>query len=191
MNEALEQAVETVLDRLGFELVELETTGHRRRPIVRLRIDRAESDAAGGVTVDECARVTRELEPILDVREDLPSSYILEVSSPGVERRIRKRRDFERYVGHEIAVRGFRPLLRDSRRLEGVLLGVEGGGEADRIRLRLADKTELEIRRSEIAHAQLIYRWSELPSAKKRNRKKPRQPDRRGKGGLRVEEESV
>lgn len=171
MDDALEQAVEGELDRLGFELIELEKAGHRRRPIIRLRIDRRETEGASGVTVDECARVSRELETVLDVREDLPSSYILEVSSPGVERPIRKRRDFERYAGREIALRGFRPLAHKSKRVEGLLLGIEGNGAEERVRLRLADETEIEIPREAIAKAQLIFKWNETPIAKERDRR--------------------
>jgi ribosome maturation factor RimP len=89
----------------------------------------------------------------------LPGKYALEVSSPGVERPIRKRRDFERYVGREISVRGFGPLAEGSRKVRGVLLGVEGTGDDERIRLRLEGDREVEILRSDIARAQLVYRW--------------------------------
>jgi ribosome maturation factor RimP len=170
VEENLERITEAVLDRLGFELVDLETAGHRARPILRLRIDRPDSEPGRGITVDDCARVSRELEAALDVREDLLSSYILEVSSPGVERPLRKRRDFERSIGRWIRVRGFEPLAGGAKRIEAVLLGVEGSEGSERLRLRLADGAELEVPRSAVAKANLVFHWDEFGSGKSRER---------------------
>lgn len=155
----LEQAIEAQVEALGFEVVVLELAGGARRPLIRMRIDLPGSSPGHGVTVDDCARVSRALEPLLDAREDLPASYILEVSSPGINRPIAKRRDFERFRGREVAVQGAQPLAGRSRRLEGVLLGVEGEGEGERVRLRLADGTTVQLERAEIARANLIERW--------------------------------
>lgn len=155
----LEEALEALLQEMGFDLVDVERVGRGRRPVIRLRIDRPDSEPGRGVTIDDCARVSRVLEAFLDAREDLPASYILEVSSPGVDRPIRKRRDFERYTGREIAVRGFAPLAGRGRRLEGVLLGVVGEGESERVRLRLEDGTSVEVPRDQITRANLIDRW--------------------------------
>lgn len=160
-DDELERVAETLLEELGFELVELERAGHRTRPILRLRIDRFDSEPGAGVTVEDCARVSRALEAVLDAREDLPGSYILEVSSPGVERPLRKRRDFERSIGQEIALRGYEPLAGRSKRLEGVLIGVGGEGEEECLRLRLADDSEVEVRRSAIARANRVFHWRE------------------------------
>ncbi|UCC73109.1 MAG: ribosome maturation factor RimP [Gemmatimonadota bacterium] len=162
VDEELERTVEAVLDGLGYELVELDKAGQRARPILRLRIDRPGSEPGRGVTVDDCARVSRELEKVLDTWEDLPSGYLLEVSSPGVERPLRKRRDFERAVGREIAVRGYEPLAQGAKRLEGVLLGIEGSGVAERLRVKLRDESEVEVLCSAIAKANLVFRWDEL-----------------------------
>ena len=164
-NLALEEVMETALDGLGFELVELEKAGPRARPILRLRIDRidrADSEPGGRVTVDDCARVSRELESVLEAREDLQSSYILEVSSPGLERPLRKPRDFERNVGREISVRGFGPLIEDSKRVDGILLAVDGSGESACVHLRHADGTQIRIPLVAIARARTVFDWSEF-----------------------------
>jgi len=170
-DEQLEQIVESLLQGMGFELVDLEKAGHRSRPILRLRIDRPDSEPGRGVTVDECARVSRELERLLDAREDLLPSYILEVSSPGVERPLRKRCDFERSVGREICVRGFEPLAQGSKRIEGVLVGIEDSGSDERLRLRLADGTEIDVPRSAIAKANLAFRWDGFGSGQSGERR--------------------
>ena len=158
----LEKLIEDVLDRLGFELVDIERAGHRVRPVIRLRIDRRGSEPGQGVTVDDCALASRELEAELDQRDDLvPETYILEVSSPGVERPIRKRSDFERFVGYEVMLRGFKPLAAGSRRVEGTLLGIEGPDEGLEVKLRLQGGDEIAVPRSDIAKAHLVYRWEE------------------------------
>lgn len=161
IDEELEGTVEAALEGLGFELVELEAAGGRGRPILRLRIDRLGAEPGHGVTLDDCALVSRSLEEVLDARGGLPSGYVLEVSSPGIERPLRKRRDFERAVGREIAVRGYEPLARGAKRLEGVLLGVEGSGDGERLQIRLSDRSEVEVLRSAIAKANLVFRWDE------------------------------
>lgn len=159
--DSLEQELEKRLDALGFEFVELERAGSRARPVLRVRIDRPDSTPGHGVSVDDCIRISRELEAYLDAREDLSDRYVLEVSSPGLERPLVRRRDFERFAGREVALKGAETLAGRSRRLEGVLLGIDGAGAAERVRIRLADGAEVEIPRSEIARAHLIYRWDQ------------------------------
>lgn len=158
----LERIAEKVLERLGFELVELERVGHRARPILRVRIDRPGSRPGSGVTLDDCTAVSRALDEVLEARADLLPSYILEVSSPGVERPLRKRSDFERYLGADISVRGFQPLAGRSKHVEGRLLAVEHVEEVERLRLRMGDGSEIEIPLTAIAKANLVYRWEDV-----------------------------
>lgn len=163
-DDRLEAALEARIDELGFELVRLERAGSRARPILRLAIDRPDSvPGETGVSLDDCTRVSRALEPWLDSLEGLSSSYVLEVSSPGVERPLVRARDFERFAGREVAVQGKATLAGRARRLEGVLLGLkhteEDGEGGERVVLRLPDGDEVEIPRAEITDAHLIYRW--------------------------------
>ena len=155
--DSLERELEARLEAIGFELVELERAGSRTRPVLRLRIDVAEGDR--GVTLDDCARVTRELEPLLDARPELGGRYVLEVSSPGVERPLVRSRDYERFAGREVALKGFGPLAGRGRRLDGELLGLTEADGEERVRLRLKDGEVVEIPRNEVARAHLIYRW--------------------------------
>lgn len=146
------------VEALGFELVEVEWAGSSQRPVIRLRVDRPEGE--GSVTVDECARVSRAIEPWLDELASVPEKYVLEVSSPGVDRPLVRPRDFERFAGEQVVLKGKTPLAGRSRRLEGLLLGWVSEGEGERIRLRLSNGDEVEVPRELVTRAHLVYRWS-------------------------------
>lgn len=155
---ALERELADRVTRLGYEFVELELAGSKTRPILRVRIDRPGSEHGDGVSVADCARVSRELEAYLDGLE-ADARYVLEVSSPGVERPLLRRSDFERFAGREIAVQGRVELAGRSRRLEGELLGIAGTEPDESIRLRLPAGDIVEIRREDIERAHLVFRW--------------------------------
>ncbi len=159
---ALEHELEQRIEALGYELVELERAGSKARPILRVRIDRAGGSGKGaGVTVDDCTSVSRALESWLDEAEAVPERYLLEVSSPGIERPLVRARDFERYAGQEIAVRGRDVLAGRSRRLEGELLGLEERDGRAYVRLRLNDGAEVDVARDDITRAHLVFRWED------------------------------
>jgi len=145
--------------------VELERAGSNSRPILRVRIDRLDAEPGQGVTVDDCARVSRALEAYLDETALAGGRYVLEVSSPGVERPLLRARDFRRFAGQRVALKGYAPLAgRKEKRLEGELLGlenaVEGDEEAGSIRIRLDDGSEADIPREDVARAHLVFRWN-------------------------------
>ena len=71
---------------LGFELVDLRRTGTLQRPILQVRVDRPDSRPGQGVTADDCAGISRSLERFLETRALVGPRYVLEVSSPGLER---------------------------------------------------------------------------------------------------------
>lgn len=115
------QELEPLLARHGFELVEVELGGHGSRMVLRLFVDRD-----GGVTLDDCALVSQLVGPVLDLHDWITGSYTLEVSSPGIDRPVRKARDFERFAGERIAVQTVRPI--DGRRqFKGALEGHRAG----------------------------------------------------------------
>ena len=136
--EVVEQALESGVEDLGFELVDLRWGGSGKRPVLRVRIDRVDSTPENGVTVGDCAKVSRALEAWLDEHEALSERYVLEVSSPGVERPLKKARDFDRFSGEKVVIKGREVLAGRSHRLEGELLGLESDeGASEAIRLRL------------------------------------------------------
>jgi ribosome maturation factor RimP len=159
MSDEIEIAVERHLEELGFELVELERAGPRARPILRLRIDLRDPEAGRAVSLEDCSRVSRSLEAMLEERGDVPERYVLEVSSPGVERPLVRRRDFERFKGKEIALHGKGALHGNAKRVEGELLGLEGEGGDERVLLKIGEGEEIAIPRSQTKRIHLVYRW--------------------------------
>ena len=161
---SIDRELEARVEELGFELVELERAGSKSRPILRLRIDRPDSAPGHGVTVDDCARVSRALEAYLDEGGVAGERYTLEVSSPGVERPLLRARDFRRFAGQRVALKGYAPLAGRQKRLEGELLGLEAEATDEEsggsIRIRLDDGEEAEIPRGEVARAHLVFRWN-------------------------------
>lgn len=142
----VEEIADALLKDEGLELVDLEYRREGRRWVLRLFIDKE-----GGVTVEDCATVSRELADILDAKDAIPEAYVLEVSSPGLNRRVRKRRDFFRFAGRKVEVR--LATLQDGRRkIVGTILGVEG--EAVVV---AAPEATYTIALENIARATLVY----------------------------------
>ena len=153
--------VESRLERHGFELVEARWVGSKKRPILRVRMDLPDSiPGEGGVTVDQCAAMSRELEPWLDAHPDVPDWYVLEVSSPGVERPLIRARDWRRFKGNAVLVKGRDLPGGRGNRLVGEILGLEekDGGEAV-VALLLDDGEEVRIPLDRIDTAHLVFRW--------------------------------
>lgn len=155
----LQPELERRVEELGYEVVELERAGSKARPILRIRIDRLGEGVEEPVTVEDCSRVSRALEPFLDEQAAISPRYVLEVSSPGVERPLVRERDFARFAGQEVALVGRGTLAGRARRLEGELLGLRGEGQQATVGLRLPGGDEVEVPRREITRAHLVFRW--------------------------------
>ena len=114
----LRKLLEPGVSAMGFELVDVEVAGSRHNPTLRVYID-----SPGGVNVDDCASVSRQLSALLDIEDPLPGHYTLEVSSPGLDRPLVKPEDFRRFVGETIKVKLQAPLL-GRRNFSGRLVNV-------------------------------------------------------------------
>jgi len=105
LTESLEEAFRSQLEALGLELADLRIGGTSQRPLVQVRIEWPPRDPPRPVTVDDCARASRALEAWLDQGGPLGPRYLLEVSSPGLERPLKWHRHWVRFVGRTITVR--------------------------------------------------------------------------------------
>ena len=97
--------IEPILDEMEIELVDIEYLSEQGRWILRIYVDES-----GGITLDDCARVSREIGDLIEVKDIIDQGYVLEVSSPGLNRRLKKEKDFERAVGKNIKIRMATPL---------------------------------------------------------------------------------
>ncbi len=145
--EKVKELAEPVVDELGLELVDVVYATESGRRILRVIID-----GPGGVTIDDCTMVSRELGTLLDVEDVVPESYSLEVSSPGLDRPLVREKDFRNAVGKQIRLRTKEPL--DGRRnFRAVLVGVgddsvtleDSEGRLWKIELSNIDKARLEV----------------------------------------------
>ncbi len=115
----LEDLLKPLIEDLGYEFVGAQYQPQRGDALLRLYIDRPE----GGVTVDDCARVSREVSALLDVEDPIPGHYRLEVSSPGLDRPLFTPAQFERFTGHQARVTVSVPVDR-RRRFKGRISAV-------------------------------------------------------------------
>jgi len=134
LTESLEETFRSKLDALGLELADLRIGGTAQRPLVQVRIEWPPSDPPRPVTVADCARASRALEAWLDQGGPLGPRYLLEVSSPGLERPLKWHRHWVRFVGRTITAR-LEGLGRVRARIVAVpdqatvVLQLEGGAE--------------------------------------------------------------
>lgn len=154
----IEREMDQRVQALGFELVSVEWAGSKTRPIMRVRVDRPASAEEVGITVHDCVVVSRGLEPWLDEHEDIAERYVLEVSSPGVERPLVRPSDWERFAGKQVAVKGHGVLAERSTRLEAEVLGLASEPELA-ARLRLEDGSEVSVPLGDIKGAHLLFKW--------------------------------
>lgn len=140
------ECVTPVLDEMGFELVDIEYLSQYGRWVLRIYADKE-----GGITLDECARVSREVGNLLDVKDIIPNGYVLEVSSPGLNRPLKKEKDFERAIGKNVKIKMFAP-INGRRRFAGYLKKVMQGT----VYLEI-DNDLFALSRKDIEKANLVY----------------------------------
>jgi ribosome maturation factor RimP len=150
LNERLIALVEPLLGNLGYELVELEFGGGRGSGTLRVFIDRAE-----GVRIEDCERVSREISALLDVHDPIPTTYRLEVSTPGLDRVLRTPAHFARFAGSRIELELLAP--RDGRRRYTGRLVQAGPAGIELV----VDGTHIQLNYAEVYRARLVPEWPE------------------------------
>jgi ribosome maturation factor RimP len=150
MRDALMRLLEPAVESLGFELVDLEFAGAGRSAVLRIYIDRGSGEPGPGITVDDCAEVSHAVSEVLDSDDPIKGHYSLEVSSPGVDRVLRKRAHFGRFIGERVFVELALP-LDGRRRFAGELravteedIAVEVDGREYRLPLERIQKARLK-----------------------------------------------
>ena len=113
--------LEPILDEMGFELVDVEYLSNHGKWVLRLYIDKE-----AGVTIDDCVSVSREIGDLIDITEVVTHKYTLEVSSPGLDRPLRKEKDFVGAIGKKVKVKMVTPMNK-RRSFTGYLKDFENG----------------------------------------------------------------
>lgn len=153
MKQTLEPIVVAALDSIGLDLVELRIGGTRLRPLLDVRIDRRDLQK---VTVDDCAGASRAIEARLDADPSLfGDHYVLEVSSPGMERPLRTEGDWRRFVGRKASVKS----AALGGRIEVEIVEVDDDAGSPRLRLRDPKGVEHLLRLAEVDEARLVFHW--------------------------------
>ncbi|HEY7894634.1 MAG TPA: ribosome maturation factor RimP [Gemmatimonadaceae bacterium] len=152
MTDALERLISALIEALGFELFELRLVGSRSRPTVQIRIDRLDG---GKVTVDDCAVVSRAVEARLDENGSLGDRYVLEVSSPGLERPLRNAADWQRFVGRKASVSS--PALNGREEVE--IVAIDGDPGAEVVLVRDERGQEQRVALADVKDARLAFHW--------------------------------
>lgn len=141
----LARLIEPVIEGLGYELWGFEYVPRRRQSLLRVYIDRHD-----GISLDDCGRVSHQLSGVLDVEDPIGGAYILEVSSPGLDRLLLKAEHFQKYSGHRVRIR-LKWLIDGRRQFDARLHEVEG----ERVRV-VEQQTAYSIPLAAIERARLV-----------------------------------
>ena len=146
----VEALLRPVVEAGGLELVDATFTRERGRRILRVTVDR---DAAGGVDLDAIAEVSGRISRRLDLEDAVPGRYDLEVSSPGVERPLKRPQEFRRHAGEKVKVRTAEP-VDGSRTHTGTLAAADDEGIVVR-----TEAGERRLRYEDVASARTVFEW--------------------------------
>lgn len=145
----IEELVQPIVDARNIEIVDIEYVKEAGQFYLRIYLEKE-----GGITLDDCAEVSRELNPILDEKDPIKDNYFLEVCSPGLDRPLKKEKDFIRYAGYEVEIKLYKP-LNGTKQLEGELIGLT---EDKKIKV-VIDNNEVEFDKKDIALIKLAVKF--------------------------------
>ena len=144
----VQQVIEPILQSQGYELVDLEYQREAQGWVLRIYLDRE-----GGITLEDCAEVSGEVGAILEVKDLIPNPYVLEVSSPGLTRPLRKPEDFNKHRNRLVKIHLYEP-LEGRKNFKGTLLGLEN----DRVRVEIEHRVyELPLQGIAKAHLEIEF----------------------------------
>jgi len=142
-----ERFLQPLVEENHFELVDVEYIKEAGNWYLRAYIDKE-----GGITVDDCEVISRRLGEWLDEKDFIADSYILEVSSPGLGRPLKKEKDFDRSIGKDVDIRLYKPLNKQKE-----FTGTLKAYDKETVTITLEDGAELELNRREIALIRLAF----------------------------------
>ena len=142
-----EEILMPLMEANNFELVDVEWVKEGANWYLRAYIDKE-----GGITIDDCETVSRALGDILDEQDFISENYILEVSSPGLDRPLKKNKDFERSIGKDVEIKLYKALNKQKE-----FTGILEGYDDECVTIRLEDETQMTFVRADIAIIRLAF----------------------------------
>ena len=142
-----EELITPILDRMNFKLVDVEYVKEGGTWYLRAYIDKE-----GGITVNDCEAVAREMNEILDREDFVEDSYVFEVSSPGLGRPLKKEKDYIRSMGKEVEIRTYRAINREKE-----FYGILSAYDENTVTIKTEDGTEMTFEKSDIALIRLAF----------------------------------
>ena len=142
-----EKLLEPILTENNYELYDIEYVKEGGNWFLRVFIDKE-----NGITIDDCELVSRALSDLLDKNDFIPDSYIMEVSSPGLGRHLKRDKHFEKSIGEEVEVKLYKPLNKKKE-----FIGLLTDYNQNSITMELEDGTSMELTRKDIATVRLTF----------------------------------
>lgn len=142
-----EALIQPMIDENHFELVDVEWVKEGANWYLRVFIDKE-----GGITVDDCEVISRAFEEILDREDYISENYIFEVSSPGLDRPLKKEKDFARSIGKDVEIKLYKALNKEKE-----FVGVLTGYDKETITIELDDESTMVFKRSDVALIRLAF----------------------------------
>lgn len=146
IEERVESLLKEKIEAIGYELYDVEYSKEGKNYFLRIFIDKTE-----GIDLNDCEKVNNEIDKILDEADYIKEQYFLEVSSPGIERIIRKEKHLKKYIGHEINIKLFKKDKNGNKEYQGILKAF------DQENIELEENIKIE--RKNIAQIKTVYNW--------------------------------
>ena len=146
IEERVESLLKEKIEAIGYELYDVEYSKEGKNYFLRIFIDKTE-----GIDLNDCEKVNNEIYDILDEADYIKEQYFLEVSSPGIERIIRKEKHLKKYIGHEINIKLFKKDKNGNKEYQGILKAF------DQENIELEENIKIE--RKNIAQIKTVYNW--------------------------------
>jgi ribosome maturation factor RimP len=154
--------IEPSLSAMGYELVRVQMSGGRDRPTLQVMAERADGK---GMTVEDCTEISRAVSALLDVADPLPDAFVLEATSPGIDRPLIKPRDYARFVGYEARLDTRWP-IGGRKRFRGKIVGLVG----DAVRVAQPEGP-IDLPLAEIQSAKLVLTDELIAASLRRDQK--------------------
>lgn len=149
VNKEVTRLIEPIIEDMGFELVDVRYVSQQGRSVLRIFVDKE-----GGISIDDCAHVSREIGELIDVKDIIDHAYVLEVSSPGLDRPLVKEKDFQKAIGKKIKVKTA-VQIGNRKNFMGYLRGVNKGG----VSLEVENDKMVLLKLGNVVKANIVYEF--------------------------------